>query len=73
MTKAVRLRTDFKVAVDHIRDRVLMNIAEGKQQKLYTLTESDIRAITRVIEASFEQGFIAASAQVEKSINEVVR
>lgn len=73
MTKATRLRTDFKVAVDHIKDRVLMNLAEGKQQKMYTLSDSDIKALTRVIEASFEQGFITASAQVEKTINEVVR
>ena len=73
MTKATRLRTDFKVAVDHIKDRVLMNLAEGKQQKMYTLSDSDIKTLARVIEASFEQGFITASAQVEKTINEVVR
>ena len=73
MTKAARLRTDFKVAVDHIRDRVLMNIAEGKNQKLYKISDADVTALTRVIEASFEQGFVTASSQVEKTINEVVR
>lgn len=73
MSKSTRLRTDFKIAVDHIRDRVMSNIAEGRQQKLYNVTDADIAALTRVIEASFEQGFITAASQVEKTIDEVTR
>lgn len=73
MSKSSKLRTDFKVAVDHIRDRVVSNVVEGRQKKMYNITDNDINVIVRVIEASFEQGFISASSQIEKSIDEVVR
>lgn len=71
MSKAVRLRSDFKVAVDHIKDRVISNLAEARQQKRFSVNDSDINVILRLIESSFEQGFITSSTQIEKSIDEV--
>jgi hypothetical protein len=73
MSKTLRLRTDFKVSIDHIRDRVISNLAEGKNQKRYNISDSDLNAIVRIVEASFEQGFITVSGQIEKSINEAMR
>lgn len=73
MSKASRLRTDFKVAVDHIRDRVVSNVFEAKNQGRYKIEDSELQKVIRVIEMAFEQGFITSSAQVEKSINEVVK
>jgi regulator of replication initiation timing len=73
MTNSTRLRTDFKMAVDHIRDRVVSNVVEAKNQNKYSMSDRDAENLIRVIEASFEQGFITASSQVEKSINEITR
>lgn len=73
MSKASRLRTEFKVAIDHVKDRVIANIAEGKNQGLYKIDDHDMQRLIRIIESSFEQGFINASGQIEKSIEEVVR
>jgi hypothetical protein len=72
MSKAVRLRTDFKVAIDHIKDRVITNLADAKQQKRFNASDNDINVILRLVEASFEQGFITSSAQIEKSIDEAI-
>lgn len=73
MSKSSRLRTEFKVAVDHVKDRVIANIVEAKSQGLYKIEDKDMSKLVRVIESSFEQGFINASGQIEKSIEEVVR
>jgi hypothetical protein len=72
MSKAIRLRSDFKVAVDQIKDRVISNLAEARQQKRFNVNDSEISAILRLIESSFEQGFITSSAQIEKSIDEAI-
>ena len=73
MSKTSRLRTEFKVAVDHVKDRVIANIVEAKMQGIYKIDDNDAQKLIRVIESSFEQGFINASGQIEKSIEEVVR
>ena len=73
MSKSIKLRTDFKLAIDHIRDRVVNNVVEGKQKNLYSVNDNDIRVIVRIVEASFEQGFISASSQIEQSINEATK
>jgi hypothetical protein len=73
MSKSSKLRTDFKLAIDHIRDRVVSNVVEGNQKNLYKVSDNDIRAIVRIVEASFEQGFISASSQIEQSINEATK
>lgn len=73
MSKAARLRSDFKIAVDHIRDRVVSNVVDAKKQGFYKIDDAELARLTRVIESAFEQGFITVSAQVEKSIEEVTR
>lgn len=73
MSKAARLRSDFKIAVDHIRDRVVSNVVDAKKQGFYKIDDAELSKLTRVIESAFEQGFITASGQVEKSIEEVTR
>jgi|GEM_PF-6418599 len=73
MKSAIRLRTDFKMAVDHIKDRVISNVNEGKRQKNFKIDDAELNKLIRVIEMSFEQGFSTAAGQVEKSINEVTR
>ena len=73
MNAAAKLRTDFKIAVDHIRDRVVSNVNDGKNQGQYKIDEAELKKIVRIIEMSFEQGFSTAAGQVEKSINEVTR
>lgn len=71
MTASTRLRTDFKVAVDHIRDRVISNVNEAKRQKNFKIDDAELKKLVRVIEMSFEQGFMTSAGQIEKSINEV--
>jgi len=73
MSKATRLRSDFKIAIDHIRDRVVSNVVDAKNQGFYRIDDAELNKLTRVIESSFEQGFITVSGQVEKSIEEVTR
>jgi hypothetical protein len=73
MSKAARLRSDFKIAVDHIRDRVVSNVVDAKKQGFYKIDDAELARLTRVIESAFEQGFITVSGQVEKSIEEVTR
>lgn len=73
MSKSTRLRTDFKFAVDHIRDRVVSNVVEAKKQGRYSIEEREVEKVIRVIESAFEQGFITASTQIEKSIDEAMR
>jgi len=73
MSKSTRLRTDFRLAVDHIRDRVISNVVEAKRQGMYSFSDKEAEALVRVIESAFEQGFISASSQIEKSINESTR
>lgn len=73
MSSKSRLRTDFKVAVDHIRDRVIMNLSEAKGQSLYKIDDAELQKLVRVVESAFEQGFITASAQIERSIDESLR
>ena len=73
MNPSAKLRTDFKIAVDHIRDRVVSNVSDGKKQGQYNVDDAELKKILRMIEMSFEQGFSTAAAQVEKSINEVTR
>ena len=73
MNSAAKLRTDFKIAVDHIRDRVVSNVNDGNRQGQFKINDSEIKKIVRIIEMSFEQGFSTAAGQIEKSINEVTR
>lgn len=73
MSKPTRLRTDFKVAIDHIRDRVVSNVIEAKNRGMYRIDDHEIEKLVRVVESAFEQGFITASSQIEKSIEEVTR
>lgn len=73
MSKASRLRTDFKVSIDHIKDRVITNLIEAKNQGRYKVEEKEIQKIVQVIESAFEQGFITVSGQIEKSIDESMR
>ena len=73
MSKAARLRTDFKIAVDHIRDRIISNTTEAKKQGIYKIEDAELKKLIRVIEMAIEQGFITASTQVEKSIEEVTK
>lgn len=73
MSKSSRLRTDFKVAIDHIKDRVVSNVIEAKNQSRYKIDDQEAQKLVRVIEAAFEQGFITVSGQIEKSIEEVSR
>lgn len=73
MSAPSRLRSDFKLAVDHIKDRVLTNIAEGRTQGRYKIEDADLRRLMAVIEGSFEQGFITSSKQIERSIDDVVK
>lgn len=73
MSNATKLRTDFRLAVDHIRDRVVLNVSEARNQKQFTINDRDVEKLVRVIESAFEQGFINASSQIEKSINESLR
>jgi hypothetical protein len=73
MSSPTRIRTDFKTAIDHIKDRVLSNVTEGRQQGRYKIEDQELRRLMLVIEASFEQGFITASGQIEKTINEFVK
>ena len=72
MSTQTRLRTDFKVSVDHIRDRVVSNLSEARRQGMYKIDDNSMRKILSVIDASFEQGFVTSSAQIEKSINETL-
>lgn len=73
MSAPSRLRTDFKIAVDHIKDRVVSNVSEAKTQGRYKIDDQDLRRLMLVIESAFEQGFITASGQIEKSINDVLK
>ena len=73
MSSPTRLRTDFKTAIDHIKDRVLSNIAEAKTQGRYKIDDQELRRLVLVVEASFEQGFITASGQIEKTIDDFVK
>lgn len=73
MSKPARLRTDFKVAVDHIRDRVVSNAIEAKNMGMYKIDDHELGKLVRVIESAFEQGFITASGQIERSIEEVTK
>jgi len=73
MSNKSRLRTDFKVALDHIRDRVVSNVVEAKSLGLYKAEDADVQKVVRIIELAFEQGFITAAVQIEKSIDETVR
>jgi len=73
MNSATRLRTDFKMAVDHIKDRVISNVNEAKRQKNFNIEDAELKKLVRVIEMSFEQGFSTSAGQIEKSINEVTR
>lgn len=73
MSKSSRLRSEFKIASDHIKDRVISNVIEAKNQGRYKIDESETHKLVRVIEMAFEQGFIGASGQIEKSINEVLK
>lgn len=73
MSASTRLRSDFKVAVDHIRDRVVSNVTEARRQGRFKMEDSEIQKLIRIVEMSFEQGFITSSAQIEKSIDEVTR
>ena len=73
MSKSSRLRSEFKIASDHIKDRVIANVIEAKNQGRYKIDDSETQKLVRVIEMSFEQGFIGASGQIEKSINEVLK
>lgn len=68
MSAKARLRSDFKVATDHIKDRVVSNVNEARIQGRYKIEEHELQKLIRVIEMSFEQGFITASGQIEKSI-----
>ncbi len=72
MSKATRLRTDFKVAVDHIKDRVVSNVSEARSRGMIQINDSEVQKLVRIIESSFEQGFVTASSQVEKSIDEAM-
>jgi hypothetical protein len=73
MSASTRLRSDFKVAVDHIKDRVVSNITEAKRQGRFKMEDPELQKLVRIVEMSFEQGFITASGQIEKSIDEVTR
>jgi hypothetical protein len=73
MSAPSRLRTDFKLAIDHIKDRVLANVSEAKTQGRYKIDDHDLRRLMLVIESSFEQGFITASTQIERSIDDIVK
>jgi hypothetical protein len=73
MSKSTRLRTDFKVAVDHIRDRVISNVSEAKGTGMFRMEDPEVQKLIRIIEASFEQGFITSSGQIEKSIEEAMK
>jgi hypothetical protein len=70
MSSSTRLRTDFKAATDHIKDRVIANVFEAKSQGILKIEDAELRRLNQVIESAFEQGFIISSAQIEKSINE---
>lgn len=73
MSASSKLRTDFKMASDHIKDRVIANVVEAKNQGILKIEEAELRRLNQVIESAFEQGFITSSAQIEKSINESLR
>lgn len=73
MSAPSRLRTDFKIAVDHIKDRVVSNVSEAKTQGRYKIDDQDLRRLMLVIESAFEQGFITVSGQIEKSIDDVLK
>jgi hypothetical protein len=73
MSASTRLRTDFKMASDHIKDRVISNIVEAKNQGIIKVEDSELRKLNQVIESAFEQGFITSAVQIEKSINESLR
>lgn len=73
MSTSSKLRTDFKIAVDHIRDRVVSNVTEAKRQGRYKIEDEDLKRLINVINSSFEQGFVNSAGQIEKSINEAMR
>jgi hypothetical protein len=61
------------MASDHIKDRVISNIVEAKNQGIIKVEDSELRKLNQVIESAFEQGFITSAVQIEKSINESLR
>ena len=73
MSKASRLRTDFKSATDHIKDRVVSNIIEAKNRGVFRIEDAELQKLARVVESAFEQGFITSSGQIEKSIEEATK
>lgn len=73
MKASTKLRTDYKLAVDHIKDRVMMNVTEARRQGMYRIEEDELGRLINVINAAFDQGFSTSAAQIEKSIEEVTR
>lgn len=73
MKASTKLRTDYKLATDHIKDRVISNVTEAKVQGVYKIEDEDLKKLINVIGSAFEQGFVTSASQIEKSINEVAR
>ena len=55
MSSSSRLRTDFKAATDHIKDRVIANVFEAKSQGILKIEDAELRRLNQVIESAIEQ------------------
>lgn len=65
------IRQTFKAIFDHARDKVVTNIIEANSKGRTHISKEDLKALSSLVSASFDQAYSQTGNQIEKVAAEI--
>lgn len=65
------IRQTFKAIFDHARDKVVTNIIEANSKGRTNISKEDLKVLSSLVSASFDQAYSQTGNQIEKVAAEI--